>query len=288
MANSPLDLKPTGVVALVVLYRRKPSESETLLGLLDMPADAFADRIVIWDNSPASHQAEAEALLAGCPAPFDYFHTPENRSLSSIYNQTADTYCTQGDFLLILDQDSRLPCDYIAIFRSVRLGAPAVRLFAPQVYANGRRVSPARFRFGWGRPGLTMIDGLLPARGHVGINSGLFLEPSLFHGPRSVRFDEQLRFYGTDTDFFMRFGDVDKVFSVLPVRLEHDLSFDVAPLRQRAEKFREILTATRFAYRNRSWLERSCVCCVIFLVQIRYAIRHRSLSFIILTASNDA
>lgn len=100
------------ILAVAALYRQRPAESHALSSFLsivkDKPhmADSFA--LVVYDNSPESHEVRADF-------PVHYVHDPANGGLAAAYNY-ALSRAEQGGYpwLLLLDQDTTLTSEFFA------------------------------------------------------------------------------------------------------------------------------------------------------------------------------
>jgi GT2 family glycosyltransferase len=165
------------VCAVLVTYKRPLVETESHQSL----AAAFAEagealkdfELVVYDNSPTPQSA-----LPPTPYRLRYRHDPSNGGLVAAYNHALAVAAETGaDWLLLLDQDSRLPRDYFAQFREAHrwLESRTVAI-APRIRSAGRMVSPVAVPLGV--PNLAPmppdLTGLCDREIAV-INSGLFV-----------------------------------------------------------------------------------------------------------------
>lgn len=263
------------VLALVVVYGTAPSQTTSLQTLLASKFDRSNLRILVWDNSktPAS---DAKALAA---ADVHYVSTPQNLGLSTIYNRVIAEHLQAGEHLLLLDQDSTLPPDFLHSCTSAVMQHPDVDLFLPMIRANGNWVSPLSYLAGWGRYWKQPRVGRMRSRGVCAINSGMLISSRYLKGD-CPGYDERLRFYGTDTQFMLDYMDHRRELVVLEVHLDHDLSFFSASNADRAGTFRSIRAANLQIYRNRPFWKRFSVASIMLLASIVYAIRFRNLAFL--------
>lgn len=258
------------VLALVVVYGAAPSHTTSLQTLLACKFDRSNLRVLVWDNSktPASDAevlAEADVL---------YVSTPQNLGLSTIYNRVIDEHLQAGEHLLLLDQDSTLPPDFLHSCASAVMQHPDVDLFLPMIRANGNWVSPLSYLAGWGRYWKQPRVGRMRSRGVCAINSGMLISSRYLKGD-CPGYDESLRFYGTDTQFMLDYMDHRRDLVVLDAHLEHDLSFFSASVADRVDKFRTMRAAYRCMYEHRPIWQRCGVAAVMLLVSVAYAIRLR-------------
>jgi GT2 family glycosyltransferase len=106
--------------------------------------DLFNDiRVLVWDNSPQSLRFQ------GLPDSFEYKHSTENKGVSGAYNGALERAETLGcPWLLLLDQDTVLPPDYLQrMLHYSRMLCEETRVatIVPLVESNGTLISPRRF-----------------------------------------------------------------------------------------------------------------------------------------------
>lgn len=140
------------LLAVVVLYKQKPSDSSTLKSLraaisrLD-PGQADV-RIVLYDNTPGG-QDRAAAL----PSDVHYEADTENGGLAKAYNYALQVAHENGyDWLLTLDQDTMLPPDFMGkLANTITHVAPLnhVAAIVPSISSDGRLISPSVPRLYW-------------------------------------------------------------------------------------------------------------------------------------------
>jgi GT2 family glycosyltransferase len=137
---------PGCITAVVVLYKRAPSESETLCSLKEILASdsALASHLslIIYDNSPESHDADFTVNI-----PVLYQHDPTNPGLAAAYNFALTCAHQAGhEWLLLLDQDTCLSAEFfmelIACTELLR-ERTEVASIVPKLLVGGRIFSPA-------------------------------------------------------------------------------------------------------------------------------------------------
>lgn len=271
----------TDLLALVVLYRCKLDRSQSISSLAGFAHSDIRLRVLIWDNSPepCATPAELANLRKGSVVEVDYEHHPDNVPLSRIYNRVINSRLADDAYLLLLDQDTALPKNFLAVFRDELAKFPACDLFLPVVRTSDAIVSPARFFFGWGRHWREPMFGLIGARGHVAINSGMIISGRYARGD-FVGYDERLLFYGTDSDFMLKFAKQRESFVVLPIVLNHDLSFNSANPEERLTKFRAMRLAISILFSREGAMKRMLSTLVMGAVSIVYAIRYRDIRYL--------
>ncbi len=133
------------ILAVVVLYKRKPEASQTINSLAAViektPELLQSIEILIWDNSPNALEHHLDL-----PFPCDYQHGGSNSGTSGAYNKAMEFAEAQGiPWLLLLDQDTTLTGEFIprmlAYSRTLQ-DSPEVGSIVPFVYSHGHLVSP--------------------------------------------------------------------------------------------------------------------------------------------------
>jgi GT2 family glycosyltransferase len=136
---------PGSITAVVVLYKRTPSASETLCTLKEIlradPALAGDLSLIIYDNSPESHDFDFALDI-----PVLYKHDPGNPGLAAAYNFALDiAHQAKHEWLLLLDQDTSLTAEFIRELTScTRLlhEMTDVASIVPKLLVRGRVYSP--------------------------------------------------------------------------------------------------------------------------------------------------
>lgn len=141
----------TTISAILVIYNCNIEESNTLGSLLKNYAKhprVFRDfRLIIYDNSLIEHKVSVTI-----PFTYEYIHDPSNRGLAVAYNYALKK-SVQGadDWLLLLDQDSSLPADFInnlSCDLSNVGGNNAIIAVVPKMRYKNEIFSPTRVHFG--------------------------------------------------------------------------------------------------------------------------------------------
>jgi GT2 family glycosyltransferase len=134
----------TQIVAVIVLYKRKPERSETINSLAAVfeknPELLRSIRVLIWDNSPTAIDHPH------LPFPCDYKHAGRNVGTSGAYNKAMEFAEAQGaPWLLLLDQDTTVSDEFLPRmleYSDRLLNSPEVGSVVPFIYSHGQLVSP--------------------------------------------------------------------------------------------------------------------------------------------------
>tara|TARA_R110000868_G_scaffold82956_10_gene234164 strand:+ start:64754 stop:65581 length:828 start_codon:yes stop_codon:yes gene_type:complete len=208
----------------IVLYNENISSASTVVSLMSIADFLNSEnaKLIIWDNSPTI-QSEKNLKALSKFSNVDYFHTPENLSLSKIYNRM---YLGNQEFthLILFDQDSRPDQNYFEKMLKAILDNVEINLFLPIIKVKDLIVSPAdRFIIN-GKYWKKEYIGLVNAKKRLAITSGMAINLNYLLD-NNPAFDENLTLYGIDTDFMIQYEKVNTFFYVVNYVMEHDLSF---------------------------------------------------------------
>jgi GT2 family glycosyltransferase len=134
------------ITAVIVLYKRDPAASETILSL----ANAFAGdpgllktiRVLVWDNSPAP------IAKPHFDFPCTYQHGEHNVGTSGAYNYALQrAIAEECAWLLLLDQDTNVTGEFLRAmlgYATQFLATPNIGAVVPFIFSHGALVSPRR------------------------------------------------------------------------------------------------------------------------------------------------
>ena len=134
------------VLAVIVLYKRSPAQSKTLVSL----GEAFARhpelleflRVLLWDNSP---RALANPTLA---FPCEYIQSDKNNGNAGAYNRAMEIAEDRGiPWLLLLDQDTTISEEFLP--KMMRYADRVtedseIAAVIPLLWCRGQLISPKR------------------------------------------------------------------------------------------------------------------------------------------------
>lgn len=254
--DGPATADPSGILAVVVIFERDLGQVlcwpwlTQLLQVQAPRADTLCLRhVLVYDNSPSPRARPVQRLLR-C----SYVHDPLNGGTAAAYQRAADLAGHLGlGWLLLLDQDSSLPADYLQMAGShLRTEANAASVLVPWVADRGRAVSPAV---------LTIWGGLRPLRQAAApsgkrlsaIASGCLIRitalRALLPFPRALWLDY------VDHWMFARLQSSGGQVSVFDAHLEHRLSV-LSPAELSPRRLRSILDGERHFLRLQGALAR--------------------------------
>jgi GT2 family glycosyltransferase len=265
-------------VILVVVYKRRIEDSETLQSLLNTRNELSDSLIIVWDNSPVAMIDESGISTLQLFAKYEYRHTHENYSLSQIYNIVSQKYLGNYDYLVLFDHDSDLDATYFSTLRKSIRSNKNINLFLPVIYSDGKIVSPANNFIVKSQLWNRELLGLINSRYKTAINSGMTISKKVFED--GFMYDERLTFYGTDNYFMKKFSEKYDFFCVIDCKIKHDLSFNSSiDMNSKLAIFRETKRANRIIY-EKSFCNTLLIIINNFLVSIKLAIRFKNLSFL--------
>lgn len=207
---------------LVVLYKQKVSESNTLLSLLNCKERLSEKLLFVWDNSPTPLDSSEIIFLEDQFKNFKYFNSKDNKSLSKVYNTVIKEI--KFDKIFIFDQDTTLTDEYFKLVDRAAITNVDIGVFLPFVKNDDRVVSPLPYStVNFDRSKETK-KGRIFAKDKTAFASGLCIREWVFKMD-NIWFDKNLSFYGIDYKFILDYGDFNKFMYLIDYKLEHSLSF---------------------------------------------------------------
>jgi GT2 family glycosyltransferase len=238
------------LLAVIVLYKMRPSESPSLkslqsaLSILSEGRDGI--RVLLYDNTPG--ECDHGPIPDGC----QYVRALKNAGLATPYN-FALSIAENGNFtwLLTLDQDTTLPLDFLLRISEHALNIKPddrVAAIVPQLSDQGRAISPAYVR---------LFGASYLSHGFTGIAKR---ETRALNSASLFRVTALRQIGGFNPYFWLDFLDLDvyrqfyrngwKIYVAGDIQVEHELSL----------LHRESIKSDRF--RNILWAE--CAFCDLY------------------------
>ncbi len=215
---------------LIVLYKCELNESQTFKTLNLLPESILGKvKLIVWDNSPSNFQLKND-YNTGVFGGFKYIRSNKNESLSIIYNKVMNEDFNSEGFFSILDQDTSIPFDFLSAIEDANVDD---RLIVPRVFSikNNSLISPRYYEYT--KPLYRAIttrlmnkddSGLHCTLNFFAVGSGLTIPKRIFD--QGLRFEEQLSFYGVDTEYCQQYSLLKNDFFLLDVDFKHDVSDD--------------------------------------------------------------
>ncbi len=261
---------------LVCLYEKDINTSDTLKSLISNQCFIRESNVYIWDNSLTHIVSDQLKFLKKTFKNLLYTHTPENLVLSKLYNKVINTLKDKNGYLLLLDDDSKLPKNFFQEISKQTKKNININLFLPKVSVGGVLVSPAK-DYVYKTSLFKQINaGVIKSKYITAINSGMIISNRVFFD--GFRYDERLRFYGTDNYFMYKYGLKYTSVFVLDTSIEHDLSFNTKSLERKVEIFKEIKRANIIIYSN-NYFRKNILRINNFISAIKFNLKNNTLSF---------
>jgi GT2 family glycosyltransferase len=139
------------ILAIIVIFNCKIEESKTVISLLqaykNSPEVFTSVKLIIYDNS-----LNEQNIFLDIPFEYQYVHNPNNVGLAIAYNYALRAAIVGNcDWLLLLDQDSYLPKNFIYNLTNIPSNIEkdnTVLAIVPKIYYNNRFLSPTKVLYG--------------------------------------------------------------------------------------------------------------------------------------------
>lgn len=260
------------LLVVIVLFKQSLEECSTFRSLSEAFANArVRPSIFAFDNSPQGLPPSVVGWRV------HYISSPKNVGVAKAYN-TASEYALQHhlNWLLLLDQDTTLPHDFLSKYQDSVQAYPDHRFFVPMVHDRRGVLSPFRFRGGAGQRVRQMKPGVYPLNSLSVINSGMLISSILF---RSIGgFDQRLPLDFSDIAFVSKLKKSQDHLVVVNLHLHQDFSgSSVASSASSLERFRQYLSAIQVM--RSDYGENRKLPFHAFLRSVKLTLRHRDWRF---------
>ena len=208
---------------VVVVFNIEMKNSPTLLSLVKQKTPSFSPaELIIYDNSFVSvHDYKVINDLKDEFVVY-YKHTPQNLTLREIYNLEIKKIRV-NDYILLLDDDTDLPANYLMTSYSYINRYPEVNLFSPLIYVHDKLYSPHRSYSYVNMPLTNVVVGVVSTKNRSVINSGIIVAGRYFI-KSGFLYPDFVDFYGTDRVFFDHYASLNEDYCIMNVRVQHDVS----------------------------------------------------------------
>lgn len=237
------DADSTSVLAVLVLFGRTAKDSASwnvLEGMINKAAPLKLTHCIIHDNSPQERAQPTYSL----PERFELHHSRENVGTAGAYTRAVDLARAQNcEWLLLLDQDTTLPSDYLESAAKLHQEAD---IMVPRVWHCEQKISPSVVT----RTGMVKSLAIAPSynKGWItAISSGMLVRVSALES--SLPFPKELWLDYVDHWMFLSFAR--NGFKVVEIDsdIHHDLSIkDLAKLQ--SPRLENILRSETALYRH--------------------------------------
>ena len=216
------------ILPIIVVYDMLFWQSITYKSLVKSVGSNNID-IFIYDNTPYNNKLKNDnAFLHEIPRNINlkYVHDPSNSGVSKAYNVGASYAIKRSKkFLLLLDQDTQLPKDFMEkIVNKINLYKKGV-FFFPLVYQKDQNIliSPCRLFLFRGRTlKRTAIGNMKSLRNISFINTGLCIRLDFFC--KIGGFNEKIKLDFSDHEFIFRLAKYVETAYLIDSEIFHSLS----------------------------------------------------------------
>ncbi|WP_445777210.1 hypothetical protein [Shewanella sp.] len=213
---------------IIVIFNQSifdTSTYKTLINLLSVhphPANLY-----IWDNSSTpQHKNRLVSEIENFE--LKYYHSGINENLSIVYNHLTTLAFDHGsNYVTLFDQDSYISPD----FKKSIDNSLGQYLFVPKVCSDktGKLISPRYQEYNYllNKCSIEYLDaniapGFFDSKNMFAVGSGMTIRKSLWL--TGIRFQEDLSFYGVDTEFCADYAANNESFVLLDSKIIHNAS----------------------------------------------------------------
>ena len=213
------------IFIVIVIYKINISDCITLKSILC--AEHINNiNVLIYDNSPTDNKVDFDFFLKNNKSnylDFIYYSDKENPGVSKAYNYAASiAKKMQYDWILILDQDSKLPTNTFKEYKNCILCFPEISVIAPMLVSNKSIISPSIFKYRRGFLPNKIFPGIQSLKRFSPLNSGLMIRLNLYLSVDG--YNENVPLDYSDFAFIEKIKKVVNIFYLLPIKFEHKLS----------------------------------------------------------------
>lgn len=268
---------------LVVLYKRHYKDSTAITTLLEcvrhFQENGIEVDLFVWNNTPQCSPILVKESLTWLEG--------NNEGLSHIYNRVAAQAFEAGaTHFMISDDDTDYSApNYVGAIASAvefetKFQPDAFGVMLPKIYSGDKLVSPGERLWFFGRLSPTVDSGLNTSFNKLAINSGVIFTKACYERMAPL-FDERLKFYATDTAFFVRYESYYSHFYVLDTALQHDLSEHTSDSPERAVfRFQEMIRGFRVIFEGKGYLFRCVMETYLIVSALRKSISYKDSGFL--------
>lgn len=269
-----MDRFAESLLVIIVIYKNALEDCESFQSLLAMREEFSNLNIFIYDNSPDPQQIKNYEGLT-----ITYFHDEKNSGVSKAYNVGVE-HANKGqkEWVLLLDQDTRLPKSILEKYYTAINDNSNINLFVPVLkLKNGSIFSPSRYRFKRGfyldsiKPGIHSLFNLAP------VNSGMMVGTEAFF--KVGGYNEKVRLDFADFQFVERLRKSYAEFFVIDAACEQDFSDDETSVSSQLVRFRYFCEGARNMEGKNIWAW-SRYNTIVFVRTMKLTLRYGNLKFL--------
>jgi GT2 family glycosyltransferase len=231
-------IKIKDILAIVVLYKQKLSNSATYVGLeeaLNLFENERLD-VFVYDNSPQKFEQDAIPFSIG-KFNIKYERNVSNAGVSLAYNKGAEYARALGKkWLLLFDQDSIVSNNFLFILLQSMNFFTQEHLFVPRLVDRGLQLSPCRYYFAKGFPyKKELTNGVYSIARKNLLNSCICIRLDVFL--QLGGYFENIPLYYSDFVFIDKYRKYFKTFVLIDASIQHKMAALSTNLEQRVKTY---------------------------------------------------
>jgi len=267
------------VLFLVVLYEQNFKTSETLKTLIQIQDQLQNSSLIIWDNSIIP-QTNLQEIKSNYPKikNIEYFANSNNTPLSKVYNYIFENKLAGSEYVTILDHDTFLTESLIKELLTIT-SQRSYNLILPKIFCDGILISPAKLYYFKGFYFKSIPANKIKSKFLTAINSCMTIKVA-YIVENNFRYDENLKFYGTDDNFMKTFQENCDYAYILNSKINHKLNyFSEEPIKKKVWRFQNMMFGVIYLNKHNLILKLTTTA-YVFLISIKESIKNKSLKFI--------
>jgi len=210
------------VLPVIVLYGQDFTNSHSIVVLDSYISDkSVLIDLFVYDNSP---ECKYEEQFRYHNFNVRYIHDPSNAGVSKAYNSGANyAKAKSKEWILLLDQDTEFPANYIDSYEHAVKKNSGVNLFAPVLKTKSDQImSPCRYFHKRGYWLKEIPGGNMDAEDYSPVNSGMLINLKAFFEVGG--YNEKVKLDFADFQFVERYSKVYGNFHVINLICIQDFS----------------------------------------------------------------
>ena len=278
--------KKKDILFLVVLYEQDFKTSITLKSLIKIQNLLINSSVFIWDNSvlPQTNYTEINSQFPKIEK-VEYYTNSNNTPLSTIYNYMLDKKVSDFNYITLLDHDTNLTENFIKELLDTT-NQNNYNLILPKIYYNEKIVSPAKLYYFLGFHFNEITINKISTKYLTAINSGMTIKTS-YISDHKFRYDENLKFYGTDDYFMKTFQKNCKYVYVLNSKIYHTLNYySDEQLSKKVWRFHQLMFGIIYLNKD-NFLLKFLSYSYVFIKSLKESFKYKSLKYIYYIWKNE-
>lgn len=264
------------LLIIIVLYETLLEDSESFQSLVLLNSGKTPLNVVVYDNSATPQQIPKHMSVG-----LEYLHDPCNSGVSRAYNYGVAIAEEQKlEWILLLDQDTRMPPDFLDHYARAASQNPEIKLFAPVLrLANGRIFSPFAYKFNRGFHIDTISEGRHSLYKVAPVNSGMMISVKAFI--ECGGYNEKVRLDFSDFQFIRRFRKRHSEFYVIGISCLQDFSDNNLLLDDQLRRFRFYCEGA-LAIEKENTMDKLTYGAIVMVRALNLSFRFKSFKFVAL------